>query len=294
MEIYLTEKDIEFLKAKELGHGTDGSVFKYKRNLLIKVYHSNFRLANMIIDRSNESLTINPYSLEKQFITNPDEDYFDYHILGEDIRIRSKEAIKRAIDKQVHITRTSLPQGFVYYKGIFVGCMLKELKGIQIHKLIGLPFDKKRKIMRNVILDVKELLEYFIYHTDLNNSPHSDSLFYNEQGILESAGHSHVLVNPITAKTNLIDLEGKSSIYREKRDRDLESLTFKSLTELLIEFLFAIDLDEFKEDVNNEELTAALESIGVMDKYIDDIANRNLDINKALEIVEKTEKIKRV
>ncbi len=57
------------------------------------------------------------------------------------------------------------------------------IKGIQIQKLKGLPFNLKKKIMKKVLLNVKELISNCIYHIDLNNSPFTkDNYFINNQG----------------------------------------------------------------------------------------------------------------
>lgn len=62
-----------------------------------------------------------------------------------------------------------------------------------------------------------------------------------------STGHSHVLVNPITTKTQLIDLEGKSTVYTEKKDIYFSKKSLDSLTILTLEFLLQIDYENYKE-----------------------------------------------
>lgn len=41
--VYLTQDNVRNLLPKEIGHGTDGIVFKYNKDYLIKLYHSKLK-----------------------------------------------------------------------------------------------------------------------------------------------------------------------------------------------------------------------------------------------------------
>ena len=161
-DVNLTYDELNALLDKEIGHGTDGRVISFDRNRLIKLYHKYVRY----------------YKNKKQAIATEDDtdmkiyhkgdykkvdDTFDMFRFyekeenGEFIRIRNGEAaIKSAQERQMKVTNTRLPQNSVYIDGKFAGCTLLTIRGIQIHKLIGLPFALKRKIMKKVLYNVKE------------------------------------------------------------------------------------------------------------------------------------------
>ena len=219
--------------------------------------------------------------------------YFKYD--DEDIRIRSKEAIYRAIERQDSITRTYLPQNVVYINGHFAGCVLKYIRGIQIHKLRFLPLSKRKQIMREILLSVKELMDNYIYHVDLSNSPHSKKMFINNNGEVEHLGHSHVLVDPFTLKPNIIDLDGKSTIYMEHYSEDYESQCMYNVSILLLEFLLGLDTDDYNFDLDEFEVLAnELEFMGIRHEYIDHLSKYELKIDEAFDLVDSISKLKRV
>ncbi|MEE3342803.1 MAG: hypothetical protein VZS44_01785 [Bacilli bacterium] len=242
--INITKEEVR--KLRELGNGTEGRVFKYNNNL-IKIYRMQLR--NIFKGDNKYNKYIKIYDKDTIKIDN-DFEYFSYFINNgdEDLRIRHKDGLKMAIDRQKTIKRSSLPMDMVYIDGIFAGCLLKKLNGIQIHKLIGMPNKYKRKIVKNLLLDIEELLDNYIYHIDIANSPYSVGIFTNDNGVISAKrGHSHVLINPVSLKTNIIDLDGKSTTYMERYNYYLEQKCLMNLTRLIVEFLFKIDTDEFKE-----------------------------------------------
>ncbi|MBR3162229.1 MAG: hypothetical protein IKF19_05815 [Bacilli bacterium] len=237
----------ELKELKEVGNGTDGRVFKYNNNYLVKIYRT--QLKNIIRSDNRFNKCIKIYDKDKLKLNN-NSDYISYFINNgdEDIRIRNKDGLKLAAKRQKNIYRSSLPVDIVYVDDIFAGCLLKKINGTDIHKLTGMPTKYKRKIIKSLILDIEELLYNYIYHIDIDNSPYSVSLFMDENGNIRiKKGHSNVLVNKITGKTNIIDLDGKSTIYMERYNYNLEQKCLIGLTRLIIEFLFKIDTDEIKE-----------------------------------------------
>jgi hypothetical protein len=149
-----------------------------------------------------------------------------------DTKLAPSEAITAAIRRQKNIKRTQLPLASVYYNHRFIGCVIKKLHGISIHKLMWLPMSAKIKIINSVIDDLDELMQNHVYHRDLSNSPFAGVSYINENGeYIYENGHSHVLVNPLSLKTNIIDLDGKSTIYTE---RDNNTLKEQCIRELLV------------------------------------------------------------
>lgn len=245
--LYLNTKELEGLK--KIGHGTDGNVYLYKDNLLIKLYHK--RVKEITNDYSNDE-DIKIYDCKNKCVNNYYKDDLTYYQYDEDgdenIKLLPKDAIKKAIERHDNIKLTSLPVGIVYLDERFAGCILEKKRGIQIHKLTGLPLTLKKKIYLNVLKAEAELLQNYIYHIDLSNSPYAKKMTILPNKEIITTGHSHVLVNPITLDTNFIDLDGKSTIYTEKENVKLRKLSLSSLSILTLEFLLKIDWEELKEE----------------------------------------------
>ena len=272
----------EFNKLKEIGHGTDGCVYKYSKDTLIKVYHKN-----LIKFSNNEEILTKRDKIYKgeKIPFKGSEANFNYYLNDDNgvIKIRSKDALVKAAEKQKYITRTKLPKGAIYINNKCVGAVLDRINGIQIHKLSSMPLKYRYQIIKSLLLDVDELLKNNIYHIDLSNSPYSTKCYTRDKdgNVIAIKGHSHVLVNPITKKTNIIDLDGKSTIYTEKYSEKFEKACIDNICTLLIEFLYNVDTDDITDDEIYYEL---------LNKSIDDTLASNL----AYENFHNIDEIKKV
>ena len=285
----LTEEEFKKIQRHEIGHGTDGVVYKYHRGYLIKVYRQNIEELS-ILEKTKEYDRENPpkFALEKSNLTF----YFKSKDDVNRIRVNKEKAMEYIHEKQLKVVRTHLPKKLVYVDGKFVGVLLKKVKGIQIHKLTGAPFKIRKKIALEVIEAVKELLENNIYHEDLGNSPFSESPSPEHGTYNPTYGHSHVLLNPFTMKINVIDLEGKSTIYTNYIDKAEEEISLTNLTTLLFEFLFQVDEGEYDLDgyANEENYYVQRELI----KHgIDDDTAKRIAANGFKTIEEAEEVVKR-
>ena len=276
--INIAKEDVRGLR--EIGNGTEGRVFKYDNKTLLKLYR--IQLKNIFRTDSKYNKYIKIYNKDT-FKFDNNMGYVSYFINNgdEDLRIRNKDGLKMAIDRQKYINRSMLPIDIVYIDEIFAGCLLKKLNGIQIHKLTGMPIRYKKKIIKSLLLDIEELLDNYIYHIDIANSPYSTSLFIDENDNIRSKkGHSHVLINPITIETNIIDLDGKSTTYMERYNYKLENKCLINLTRLIIEFLLKIDTDEIKE---TDEVYFELLKLGLDDNIAYKLSNYKIDSIKKLK-----------
>jgi len=243
INLYLTTEDLN--KLKKIGNGTDGIVYNYKDNLLIKLYHKNVK--QIITDCKNDE-DIKIYEKGSKLGSNFYKNDLIYYTSdkNEEIKLLPKDAIHKAIERRDNIELTSLPIGVVYLNGHFAGCVIERQRGIQIHKLTGLPINAKKKIYLNVLKAHAELLKNNVYHVDLSNSPYAKKTVILPDQTLISTGHSHVLVNPFNLECHLIDLEGKSTIYTEKKNDLFTRQSFSDLTILTLEFLLKLDWEEFE------------------------------------------------
>lgn len=241
--IFLTLEDLNSFK--KIGEGTDGIVYQYSKDTLIKIYRKNiFEITNIqeIINKPDKI-----YNKETFKIKNYKDKMANYYKKDADeyIKLRSKDVIFEAIRRQKNIKRSNLPKGCVYIDRKFAGCILKKLYGIQIHKLTGINKRYKFKIIKNLLLDVSELLENNIYHRDLAKSLFNYDNFIDENGNeVITKGHSHILVNPFNLNTNLLDMEGYSTVYTDYYNEVLEKTCLYKICILLINFLYNIELDD--------------------------------------------------
>ena len=294
-KLNLTSDEFSKIIEKEIGHGTDGIVFKYNKDYLIKLYRTNFmkepselikNAETKIYDKENKPM-FKPIKHNLNFIKSEN---FDNN--KEIIKLTEESAIDEIVKKQKKVIKTELPKKLVYVDGRLVGVLIKKVKGIQVHKFTGAPFAYKKKIALAIIDAVKELLDNNIYHVDLSNSPLTETRYMQGTELNKSHGHSHVLLNPFTMKINIIDLDGKSAIYTDYVNKALEESSLADLTTLLIEFLYGLDPVEYDFDLTNGgNYTLAQELIerGIdYDKAYDFANNGAKSIEEIREIVEKS------
>lgn len=299
--VYLKIEDLEILKKREIGRGTDGIVVKYDRKYLVKLYHRKLIDIMSILKQIDDQTKEYKMGDIKGKINEP----FNYYMYNENndehIKLQSKYAIRKAMERQKNITRTRLPQNIVYLNNQFAGCLLEYIRGTGIYSLTGMPLKYKKIIFTEVIKSVRELLDNNIYHIDLNNRPQSRALYKDEEGIVKDLGHSHVLVNPLTLKTNIIDLDGKSTIYTERYSEEYELEVLRNLCELLIEFLLTIDTYELKKmadeladlpstleeakEIFTKSLANELEKLHIEDQYIEKLSTFSLNIDEMKNFV---------
>ena len=266
-KVFLTRQEVNGLRnyTKEVGHGSDGRVFPYKNKYLIKLYRKSLTMDSMAeVDKSgpfghDEDIKI--YVMKKNRTSREDQEFnknrkghkefITYYRKDDenpehDTKLAPSEAISAAIKRQGNIKRTKLPLASVYYNHKFIGCIIEKLHGIGIHKLMWLPMSAKIKIINSVIDDLDELMQNYVYHRDLSNSPYAGVGYIDENGKhVYETGHSHVLVNPITLKTNIIDLDGKSTIYTERENQSLKNDAIRELLVLVMEYLLLVNLVDY-------------------------------------------------
>lgn len=286
--LHLTEKDLANLK--EIGHGTDGVVYLYKDNLLIKLYHN--RVKKIVNKLSNNDEDIKIYQSGTTKTTNFYRDSITYYKYDkeddENIKLLPKDAIKKASERRDDIELTSLPVGIVYLNGHFAGCLLERQRGIQIHKLTGLPLNARKKIYLNMLKAEAELLKNNVYHIDLSNSPYAKKNIILPNKKIITTGHSHVLVNPLTLNTQFIDLEGKSTVYTEKDNETFKKQSLSDLSILTLEFLLKVDWEEHKDDL--DELYAELAGVEIPEELKEKLIEQNVSLE---DLYELTDRLKR-
>jgi hypothetical protein len=283
--LYLTSTELENMK--KIGSGTDGSVYLYNNDLLVKIYHKKQTYFTSRSSKNDDDIKI--YDKSAKNFNNPYKDNLSYYSYNdEDIKLRPKEAIFKAIDRQKNIELTALPVGAVYLDGRFAGCLLKRQKGIQVHKLMGLPLNTRKKIYLNILKENAELLKNNIYHCDLSNSPFVEKQVILPDKSILTKGHSHVLVNPLTLKTNFIDLDGKSTVYTERENKKYTRQNAYELNILALEFLLKIDYEEYREDTT--ELYYELESSNISSAFKDKLVSHDMTMNDLEEMTLKLTK----
>lgn len=292
-KIYLTRDEFARVLALEVGHGTDGVVFKYNKDYLIKIYRKDFlKYPDELLDGPKDDSDMKTYDPMNKPKFVPIRQNIEFTIKEGDtqLRLAEEEAIKETIKKQKRITKTRLPQKLVYVDGKFVGVLLKTVHGIQVHKLTGAPLSYKKKVMHAILDAVEELLTNNVYHTDLDNSPYATVSYSSSDKTVKSYGHSHVLLNPFTLKVNIIDLDGKSATYTDYYDEQLEKMSLQSLTRLMFEFLYGVEPLERNENAYGHDIDMEfeLEQKGIPEEDVGRLATEGVNsIEEARDLVDR-------
>ncbi len=278
--IHISSDDFLSKKYKIIGSGTDGIVIKYNNEYFLKIYRSklNFMLNPDILSKETKQYE---RSLNQGKRNNDPIIYYKHSIFpNEDVRLYSLEALRRAIKKQDSVFRTKLPVGALYIDNQFCGSVIKASKGIQIHKLTGIPLPFRKRIIIDVLEALRELLDNYIYHVDLSNSPHAKSIYIDSNNIPRSFGHSHILINPFTLHPNIIDLDGKSTIYMERYNEKYCRDSLNGMLVLLMEFLLQIDLSELDvQDIDIDFLEEALSNSHITNDIIEKVKDESVTID---------------
>lgn len=276
----ITSEEFDKIKKREIGRGRDGVVYNLNNGYVIKVYHIQNNKFNLVKNDLNNDEDIKIYSKDNKISFNNVQTPFEFY--NEDTKLYTKDAILSAVAKSENIKRSNLPSQAVYIDGKFAGCVYKKLTGLGIHNLKDMPISYKKKIIKNVIADVAELIDNYVYPIDIDNSP--------------QVGHSNIFVNPITKKTKIIDLDGISTIYSQNRNLEYEYKAIQSLTNLILEFMIpTISITEIYDNgtINTEPseiLSYLLKEAGVNDFYVEKFVSKDLTIDDLNDFIENYHK----
>lgn len=247
MEKHISSK--EFSKLKPIGEGTEAIVYRAGNGILYKVYKGKYYIA------------IGSEQVKKGY---------------------SPRIIEEAASRQQYIQHSTLPLGALYIDDKFKGCVLKEHHGYgDIYNINILPKKLKIKLLKKLVLNVKELLDHDIYHVDLSNKK------------IPGVHKGNVLFS-LTGDIQLIDLDGKSTIYTHRFDSQFYQLTIQSLLALITDLLFELDIEEeFFEDIMY--ITEKLKELGFSESLAETIAlQRDSSLEEIDEILEVADKCKRI
>jgi hypothetical protein len=269
---------VEFEKflsnAKKLGYGNEGSVYAYSKDIALKFYHvSSKKIINDMyeyeIDEDGVKKiipnTVNKIKTTTKIITPP----YEIDLFGVK-KVYTSNQISEAVKRQKNIFHSNLPLGCIYVDKKFVGVVLKRLKGyFNIHNIGFLPIKTKLKILEEILEKLKELTDSNIYPIDFGFPTKGDK------------PHSNILINTL-GNTEFIDLEGKSTIYRNNKDKYFENYSYMEFFNLLLFLMFDIEMT-FDD---SESIEYELISKGI-DKTLANsmIYNDEVDYNKSTELL---------
>ena len=217
-KVNISINDFEKIKSRKIGEGRDSVVYNAGKGMLFKVYKDESNLKDLrapmkIYEKGSKKLEKNPSRIC----------YLD----KEGVIIYYRDAFKRILKRQSDIKLSSLPKGSLYINGKFSGCVLDKINGLQLHYVFPfLSMKNKIKVLKEILLAVKELTDNYIYPLDTNNSPFAGK-------------HSNILIG-LNLKPKLIDLDGNSTVYRENYDENMHQETLFALNMLFMELLNGI------------------------------------------------------
>ncbi len=207
----------ELEKLKKIGEGNDAIVYDAGKGILYKVYKGE----------SMSNYLNKPTRIYKGERKNIDERLL--YLDKDGVKIYYKDAFKRIIKRGEKIKLSNLPKASLFIDNKFKGCVLEKINGFQIHNIFPILSKKiKYKILKELLNEIKELTDNYIYPIDTANSPRVDN-------------HSNILVN-YKLEPKLIDLDGKSTLYRESYDDECYLFTLMSLNLLFMELLNDIEI----------------------------------------------------
>lgn len=277
--VYLSRNDVANLQRKLIGKGTDGSVYDVGHGYLYKIYHdgsafSDIDVAHPLLDGYEDDVKI--YQKGKSYLYHNHNSCFKYTDIN-GVRISAQDSIYLAIQRQKDIQYTQLPLAPIYVNSRFKGCVLKKHAfHFQFHSFSFLPEEQRRKLLLLVIDRVEELVQHYIYPLDISNSPLRDKL-----------SHSNILVS-LLGIPQLIDMDGKSTIYREQENFYLLQSVYEGLNCLLLEFLYHIDV--FHEIYIDEDILGLSQFLfdkGLSDSYIDKLVLQEADFSTLRKILKR-------
>ena len=246
--VYLNNEDLN--KYKSIGKGTEAKVYKVNNEYLYKIYTIPLRANKNDVDNNDYQIDNDGVKvvtdIKKTSVKNVDP--YPYYIDASGVKkVYSEKVIYDAMERQKNIKGTYLPQAPIYVDGKFKGCVLKNHNHyINMHSMFLLPKKTKLQILSKLLVKVKELTDNNIYHCDLCNYK------------TDEYTHSNVLINPLTLNTEIIDVDGKSTVYSKTYNDILYNRTYLNFNLLTIKYLYDID---FSKELSNEDIDSLIEHL---------------------------------
>lgn len=249
IERNITKDELSHLKV--IGEGSEGVVYNAHNGLLYKVY------------KDSCYTTLDPEHTKKMY---------------------SPRIIYTAVERQEDIKNSVLPLGPLYINNKFKGCILKKHSGyVDLHNISILPKKLKLNILRQLIINVKELTDHFIYHLDLSNKNTSNGT------------HSNILIS-MKGHLQIIDLDGKSTTYTPGYIEEYFQMTLTSLLSLISDLIFDIDFAAI--DVTEMDVDYLLHGL-IKNGIPTEVARKVIyqpnvtynDLNEIIDVAEKCKKL---
>lgn len=191
--------------------------------------------------------------------------------------MRKEDSIIKAIQRQSNIHLTALPLMPLYIQGRFSGCVLKNYPfNWDIRAIAYFPFSLRLRIVKKILIKLQELLKNNIYTIDLAAKPKNKS---------------NILLTPFL-EPQIIDLDGISTLYRERFNDNLYKISTAQLNWFLLETLFQIIPEENPDHSTKLEIAMILEENHFPVNDIDKIIDLTLDISNWQDLILKLEKKK--
>lgn len=275
--VHLSKGDVFNLQRRLIGRGTDGNVYDVGNGILYKIYHdssffSDIDVLHPLLDGIEDDIKIYQRGNSSLFRNN-DCSYFKY-IDSSGVRISGQESIMLAIQRQKNIRYTQLPLAPIYVNSRFKGCVLRKHKlHFQLHYFSFLSEARKRQILLLIMDRVEELVRLYIYPLDVCNRPIGDKL-----------SHSNILLS-LFGIPQLIDVDGKSTIYMEQEDEFLLQQVLRGLNVLTLEFLYCLDINDEMLHDDILELEQFLYGKGLPENCVDKLLTQEADFTTLRKVL---------
>ena len=263
----LTEEKIK--KLKLVNKGTDAKLYKLSTNLLLKLYYTDKKV--VLNNNDDDVKTIKPTRF------NNSTTFMSYCYDANGVRLGYDKIIEMAKRKQFEIKKTILPINPVYINHHFRGCIIKYHHNYYpISCFSFLPKRTNLKIIKDLLVKIKELLNNNVYPTDL----------YNKQN--SNLPHNNIVIN-FSLNSQIVDLDGKSVAYTEKFNPEFYQKSLFELATLLLEFLFDQELEDYYLEFDQYQeyyQQYFYERYNIPPKYIDNLLSNNIDLDVIEDFVD--------
>lgn len=264
-KIVLNKEELEHIKKHIIGYGNEGNIYKMNNHYLYKVYTIPLKCGDTpIIDKpgkyrlADDNTKIIDSVKELNGCFNNINSY-PYYLDSNGVKkIYDETVIYEAIKRQEKISNTALPIMPLYIANKFRGCILKYHKGyFNIGYLKYFTKNKQQQILKLLLNKIKELTDNYVYDIDLDNL-------------------DNILIHPLTLNTEIIDLDGKSTVYSASFNDNLYKQVYYAFSKLVLNLVYNFDLEKYcEEDIDS--IVNYFEHNNITPEIIQMILDGNID-----------------
>ena len=277
--VYLSNKELKSLRTKcpIIGRGTEGTLFYVGQGLVYKVYHDFENQINLQFPKiyDSEGVNISKISIKNHLQITPERYPLFYN--EENVRLFKEEALENAILRQKNIKLTTLPLGILYVDKRLKGCLKYHSLSTNIFNTRLFNQKTRLQILKKILLKIEELIDNNIYHVDICQKPTFESKNTN-------------ILFRWNFNPEIVDLEGKSTIYTENFSNIFKQRVELGLGILFFELLAKKSIEEEFLEAEEVIMSEILIQNGFTDEIISDFYQKKLTLERLTYYTDKLQR----